>query len=211
MPKRSNAYMQERRRQILDAATRCAMREGWRRITIDDVAAAASLSKGAVYVHFQSKQALLQGLLERSVENIDAIGACQTADEFRQSLGAELAAICAPQGRQLAIKQLELLMESARNTTLRSAFRRGTERLIEAVQTVVRRLRPELTDAGAADVALLLILLLHGARSLRAQSDVPSGAQLQQVLEREMNALLQPAQSPAIGATLKRQTNQRRR
>jgi AcrR family transcriptional regulator len=198
MPKRSDGYMQERRRQILDAAMKCGLRKGWSRVTIDDVATMASLSKGAVYVHFQSKQALLLGLLETSVEALEAITACRTVEELTKSFSSELASFDASHGRQLAIKQIELLIESTRSPALQNVFRRGTERLIENVTKVVRRLRPELSDERSAEVALTLVILLHGTRSLRAQADVPSSQQLQRVVQRQVTALLLGSQSTPL-------------
>lgn len=199
--------MQQRRRQILDAAAKCGLRKGWGQITVDEVAAAASLSKGALYVHFQSKQALLLGLLERSLESIEAIAECRTAEDFCRSFTAQSGSFNAAQGRQLAIRQLEFVLESARNPAFQTAYKRSTERLIENVTAVVRRLRPELGDTGASEVALTLIILLHGTRSLRVQSDIPSEADLQRALERQMNALLRPA---AASARPRQQRNSRR-
>ncbi len=54
----------ERRRQILDAATRVAGRHGLRGTTLRGVAAEAGLSHGLVLFHFGSKQALVDALLE---------------------------------------------------------------------------------------------------------------------------------------------------
>jgi len=192
MPKRSDDYMQERQRQILDAATRCVLHKGWSRVTVDNVATAANLSKGAVYVHFGSKEALLQGLLERSVAAIEAIAECKTVEQFYQSLAADIEVLNGSQGRQLAMKQLEMVVESMRNPKLQKIFRRATQRLMASVTTVVRRLRPDLGAAAAAAIALKIIILLHGTRALRAQSDIPSGTALQSVLEREINTLLRP-------------------
>jgi AcrR family transcriptional regulator len=191
MPKRSPDYMRERRRLILDAATRCSIRNGWSRATIDDVAAAAGMSKGAVYVHFHSKDALLQGLLERGFEAIDSIRHCRSVEEFRLALGSELEVLNGALGRVLAIRQIELVLESTRDPQLKDVFRRATVRLIDNVSTVLRRLRPALGAAEARDAALTLTILLHGVRSLRAQSDKPSGIELRKVLERHMDALLQ--------------------
>src|SRR3569832_2447525 len=63
MPKRSDDYMAERRRQILNAAIACLNSQGWNRTTVDDVARQAKQNKGAVYIHFANKRALLNGQL----------------------------------------------------------------------------------------------------------------------------------------------------
>lgn len=54
----------ERRRQIVDAATRTAARTGVRGLTLRAVAAEAGLSHGLVLFHFGSKQALVDAVLD---------------------------------------------------------------------------------------------------------------------------------------------------
>ena len=63
MPRLRDATRQERRRVFIEAAWRRAASQGWREMTVDDVAAEAGLSKGAFYAHFDSKQALLHALI----------------------------------------------------------------------------------------------------------------------------------------------------
>ncbi|SFG28228.1 TetR/AcrR family transcriptional regulator [Methylobacterium gossipiicola] len=61
---------------ILDAAERLIRRSGTRTLTIDAVAAEASLSKGGVLHHYGSKDALIQALAERKLSVIrDSIAA----------------------------------------------------------------------------------------------------------------------------------------
>jgi AcrR family transcriptional regulator len=57
---------------ILDAAARIVEQAGAAHLTIDAVAAAAGVSKGGVLYHFGSKQALLEGMLKRLLEQIEA-------------------------------------------------------------------------------------------------------------------------------------------
>lgn len=53
--------------EILDAALAVFTDRGFDAARVDDIAAAARLSKGAVYLYFDSKEALLKGLIEREV------------------------------------------------------------------------------------------------------------------------------------------------
>ncbi|KQP62609.1 TetR family transcriptional regulator [Methylobacterium sp. Leaf465] len=55
---------------ILDAAERLIRRMGTRTLTIDAVAAEASLSKGGVLHHYASKDALISALAERKLREI---------------------------------------------------------------------------------------------------------------------------------------------
>lgn len=55
---------QARREQILSAARRCFIENGYHPTRMDDIAAAAALSKGGVYFHFKSKQEVFASLVE---------------------------------------------------------------------------------------------------------------------------------------------------
>ncbi|MFO0725094.1 MAG: helix-turn-helix domain-containing protein [Myxococcota bacterium] len=52
------------RSRLLYAAERCAQERGIEGSSLDDVAAEAGLTKGAVYWHFESKQALIEALAD---------------------------------------------------------------------------------------------------------------------------------------------------
>ena len=53
----------QRRRDILDAARQEFFERGFHRPTVDDVAARAEVSKGTIYLYFESKEAILAHLL----------------------------------------------------------------------------------------------------------------------------------------------------
>jgi AcrR family transcriptional regulator len=73
MPRITPAVRTERRQAIIEAAWRCAARKGFADLTVDEVCAAAGVSKGAFYGYFDSKQALLLALLEEDAAFLDAI------------------------------------------------------------------------------------------------------------------------------------------
>jgi AcrR family transcriptional regulator len=58
------ASEESRREQIVQAASRVAIREGLEQLTIRQVAAEAGLSNGLVFFHFKSKEVLLLALLD---------------------------------------------------------------------------------------------------------------------------------------------------
>jgi AcrR family transcriptional regulator len=63
---------QERATRILDVAAALLLRHGYRRVTIDDVAAGADIGKGTVYLHWKSREELFTAVFEREV--LQAIG-----------------------------------------------------------------------------------------------------------------------------------------
>lgn len=58
----------ETRDRILSAAVRVFARKGFQRASLDEIAAEADLTKGAIYWHFRSKNDLFSSLLERRFE-----------------------------------------------------------------------------------------------------------------------------------------------
>ena len=77
---------EERRAQIIEAALACFTRLGYVNTTMDEIAAASGLSKGAIYWYFDSKDTLFRAaassVLERVVEtSLAATTDCETATE----------------------------------------------------------------------------------------------------------------------------------
>jgi TetR/AcrR family fatty acid metabolism transcriptional regulator len=56
---------EERKNQILDAASTVFARSGFAEARMDDIAAQSGLSKGALYLYYKSKDALISALLQR--------------------------------------------------------------------------------------------------------------------------------------------------
>jgi TetR/AcrR family transcriptional regulator len=77
----------KRREDILQAARDVFFSDGSRRATIDDVAARAEVSKGTVYLYFESKGAILAHLV---LEGLDVLsGLLETAYAPKKDLSAE--------------------------------------------------------------------------------------------------------------------------
>ncbi|GLK51240.1 TetR/AcrR family transcriptional regulator [Maricaulis virginensis] len=68
--------------EILDAALSVFVEQGFTAARVEDIARRAGLSKGAVYLYFPSKEAMLKALVEQSA------GALATAAERLVSVGA---------------------------------------------------------------------------------------------------------------------------
>jgi AcrR family transcriptional regulator len=73
MPKISDDRRTDRRRQIIDAAQRCFMRNGFEATSMADIIAESGLSAGSLYVHFENKvdiirQVASEVLTERAVD-----------------------------------------------------------------------------------------------------------------------------------------------
>lgn len=58
---------EEREQRILDVAADLFVHYGYDKTTVSDIAREAGVSKGAIYLHFESKDALFEGLLIREL------------------------------------------------------------------------------------------------------------------------------------------------
>ena len=65
MRKSNNAEREER---ILDAAAELFIHFGYDKTTVSDIASEAGISKAAIYLHFKSKDDLLEALILRETE-----------------------------------------------------------------------------------------------------------------------------------------------
>jgi TetR/AcrR family transcriptional regulator, fatty acid metabolism regulator protein len=115
---------QDARDQILDAALALFARQGFAHTSMNDIVRASGVSKGGVYWHFQSKEALILAIFDAFFNEQEAIlagvlnGAGSPADRLRQLValaGAELEVAAA---RFPA--PLEFYTLAAHNETLRA-------------------------------------------------------------------------------------------
>ena len=88
MPKLKPDIQRARREHILDAAEQCFARAGFHRTTMHDICKEARVSPGALYVYFDSKEALIAGIAERDrAEFAERLAALASGARF--SPGAE--------------------------------------------------------------------------------------------------------------------------
>ncbi len=73
------------RDRLLDAAERVVVESGATHLTLDAVAKSAGVSKGGLLYHFPSKEALLEGMLARHFQDVDAEVAKRLAGRARKT------------------------------------------------------------------------------------------------------------------------------
>jgi AcrR family transcriptional regulator len=73
MPRVSDEHLAARRQQILDAARRCFLRNGFHNTSMQDVIAEADLSVGAVYRYFGSKDELITSIAQTVIAGAQEI------------------------------------------------------------------------------------------------------------------------------------------
>ncbi len=126
-PKRAEA----RRTDILKSAAIAFGRDGYEHSDVADIAAAASLSKGAVYHYFESKEALFLATVDHEVERLAAhvIAAADAHDDPIEEIRAAVLAYLTffadnPGAVELIVEERALFRERDEHTYFR--HREGT-------------------------------------------------------------------------------------
>src|SRR5690349_3288789 len=65
----------ELKQELLDAGLRCFARRGYHAATMDEIAAEAGVSKGAIYWHYKDKQELFLSIMRERGQALEAAGA----------------------------------------------------------------------------------------------------------------------------------------
>jgi AcrR family transcriptional regulator len=173
LPKVSEAHVEARRGQILDAAWDCFARKGYHQATMADICEESGLSPGAIYRYFEGKEDILRAINERSqqigrtvVEQARALmgGPLDTLSVIGQTM---LATFSDPMFETTTRINIEVWPEIIRNKSLREGLRKElgfwrevvTGLLTEAKQQ--GQLKPE---ADPASLAVLLICAWEGLR-----------------------------------------------
>lgn len=72
VPRVTDEHRQERRAQLLDAARRCFVRQGFHATSMKDVLAEAGMSAGAAYGYFSSKDEIILAVAEENMGQVAA-------------------------------------------------------------------------------------------------------------------------------------------
>lgn len=158
----------QKRRQILQAAARLFLRDGFEPTTMDAIAREAGVSKATVYAHAKNKQELFAGIVQgrvalvyRSVELMDAESAA-AADALSRFARHFIQMILSPEAQ--GIYRI-VVAEAPRNPELgRIFFEQGpravTQRLVAILEAQVKAGQLAVDDPLAA--AQEFLGMLHG-------------------------------------------------
>jgi AcrR family transcriptional regulator len=166
--------------EVLDAALLLFIERGFAATRVEDIAAQAGLSKGAVYLYFPSKEAILEGLVKRAVLPVanSALGVIQNyTGDPRPVIATALKLVAGrlSDPKLIAIPRL-LIREMINFPELAEMYRREViDRVVPAVETLVRngmrdgyfrQLDPEMTLRSIIGpiIAHVMIAELFGIR-----------------------------------------------
>lgn len=157
-----------RKEQILQAATIVFARLGFYKARMDDIVEEAGLSKGAVYWYFDSKDEIINTILDRFME--------QSFENFRQisqedgPVPERLISMMRDLAREIeAISDLmpiiyEFYAIAAREESIRATIHKYFKRYTELLEALIKEgiKRGELREVSPYDAALSLISLIEG-------------------------------------------------
>jgi len=81
MPKVTEAYLETRRQQILEAAIACFARKGFHQTTMEDIGQEAGLSPGLAYRYFDSKEDIILATIEDSLSRYERFFETEAGEE----------------------------------------------------------------------------------------------------------------------------------
>lgn len=156
MAKLKPEILRERREHILTAAERCFAHSGFHRTTMHDICREAGVSPGALYIYFDSKEALIEGIAERDrAEFGERFALLAQAPDFMAAL-AEL-------GRQFFIEDpphrrrlcVEIGIEATRNERVGAIYCGMDDYVTQSFTELFARLKAEGRIAPLLDTPTL--------------------------------------------------------
>ena len=136
-----------RRERILDAAFSAFAKRGYRDTAVDDIAAAAETSKGGIYFHFPSKEAIFRELMQTTADKLVARVERAVAQQTEPVAKAEAAlhtVLATFAGHRTMARVLFLDMAGAGR-----AFQAETNRLHERFAELIRGYLDEAVESRA--------------------------------------------------------------
>lgn len=168
MPKVTEAHLEARRQQIVDAAAACFARRGFHQTTMHDICQMAELSPGAVYRYFDSKEEIIRAMVaERQREGMSLIQATARPERSTLAVLDDLIDIFFPRLEDIqgCALDIELWSEAQSNEHIRALLCEIHGEIIGAFRSIIARAQErgeinQALDAGA--VAETMCSFFHG-------------------------------------------------
>jgi len=180
MPKVTEAHLEARRHQILDAAAKCFVQKGFHHSTMHDICQQAELSPGAVYRYFRSKEEIIEAMTRERKRMVTAmIEAAKSRGGFLRVFN-ELADVCFseledPRAGALAV---ELWAEALRSLRIKQMLREQLSSIREAMLGIIHNaqdrgeINPALDPRAVAEIMISLFDGLLLQKVIEDETDV---------------------------------------
>jgi AcrR family transcriptional regulator len=161
-----------RRDQILSAAMKCFVENGFHGSSMAELAKRAGMSVGHIYHYYESKDAIIEAIVDRDIEEAPGmLDAFSGADDLMAAMMDRLdETVERHLDRDRAALRLEMLAEAARNPRiaekLHSADATARNRLIQALSGRLTNLSPqEVADRVEATAAIFQGLIVRAVHN----------------------------------------------
>lgn len=179
---------EETRQKLIDSALTVFATHGLERATVDEIVRDAGFSKGAFYVHFESKEDLFWAMLEGRIETLQETmrGALDTTQSVAENERRILEAIFAldKKDRHWPALFVEFVAHAARNEKVREKlhemYRRWHSFTVEMLEEG-RKARRVRTDMDLDFMASVTMALIEG--SLMQSRLAPESVRLDDMVE----------------------------
>jgi AcrR family transcriptional regulator len=144
VPRVGEAYLESRRRQIMDAAVACFAREGFHRTTMQHIVAETGLSAGAIYRYFPAKEDIVAAIAAEHHAREAAVlaGASEATnpgDVLRDLAHVSLGRLADPEEQRWRRVTIQLWGEALRDERVMQIMRSGVDEPIEIIAGLLRR------------------------------------------------------------------------
>ena len=156
MPKLKPDTQRARREHILDAALTCFARGGFHATTMQSICREAGVSPGALYIYFDSKEALIAGLCERDrAEFAEKFSKLADAPDFLEALAAIGEHYLVDESAEKQRFVIEMGIESTRNPRIAEIFMSVDRYCFDSFEALFQRLKDEGRIAPRIDIPTL--------------------------------------------------------
>ena len=163
MRKRDPIKHEEKRRQILEVAECCFLRDGFRGASISDICAEAQMSPGHLYHYFKSKEAIVRDLTELHLQRVASRFEEMTAKtNVLEAFLSEIDVWRKKKAKRNPALICEVVAEASRNPAIAEILQRRTQALRDILAgflregqqrgQIDRQLDPDLTAAVVLSV-----------------------------------------------------------
>lgn len=173
MPKLKPEELENRKREIIDAARACFLRSGFHQTTTDDICREAAITPGGLYHYFSSKEEIITGVIKQSARDVvsrlhEMIERQEDAQSAYREVGTFfIQAVHGPDIDNVTRLDLEIFAEAIKNPKLAEISREAWALRREWLESLIRRGISEglyQGDVNARGLSSLLISILIGLR-----------------------------------------------
>lgn len=175
----------EKRRRIVEAAWRLALRNGLRATTMEALAREAGVAKGTLYAHFPDKEAVFDGVIAELLVELAA-----AFDRGMASDGAIAERISAALAGKYGVVA-RAIEGSPHSAEILEAHHRFAPRFAAFDRRVEREVAAALADAGVADPAALARIVIGAANGVARA--FPGGEAIERAIRLVCSRLIGPA------------------